>query len=111
MVGGYGASSAIIGPLATSMIASIGWRATFQILGGAFFVMGIVGTLLMTNPPAGYRPAGWTPPPSVGSRRDFTTAEVLRTQQFYLLWVAYCLGAAAGLLTISQLVLFARRPG
>jgi OFA family oxalate/formate antiporter-like MFS transporter len=111
MVGGYGASSAIIGPLATSMIASVGWRATFQILGGAFFVMGIVGTLLMTNPPAGYRPGGWTPPPSVGSRRDFTTAEVLRTQQFYLLWVAYCLGAAAGLMTISQLVLFARSAG
>ena len=111
MVGGYGASSAIIGPLATTMIGSVGWRATFQILGGAFFLMGLIGTLLMANPPAGYRPAGWTPPPSTVSRRDFTTAEVLRTPQFYLLWVAYCLGATAGLMTISQLVLFARSAG
>src|SRR2546421_5344388 len=61
MVGGYGASSAIIGPLATTMIGSVGWRATFQILGGAFFLMGLIGTLLMGNPPAGYPPVGWTP--------------------------------------------------
>ena len=40
MVGGYGASSAIIGPLATNLIASIGWRTTFQILGLAFLAMG-----------------------------------------------------------------------
>jgi MFS transporter, OFA family, oxalate/formate antiporter len=111
MVGGYGASSAIIGPLATAMIGSIGWRATFQILGAAFFVMGIAGTLLMANPPAGYRPAGWTPPSTAASRREFTTAEVLRTPQFYLLWTAYGLGATAGLMTISQLVLFARSAG
>lgn len=111
MVGGYGASSAIIGPLATAMIASIGWRATFQILGAAFFAMGLVGTLLMANPPAGYRPAGWSPPPSAVSRREFTTVEVLQTPQFYLLWTAYCLGATAGLMTISQLVLFARSAG
>src|SRR5262245_4525099 len=58
MVGGYGASSAIIGPLATAMIGSIGWRATFQILGVAFFVLGMIGTWLMVNPPQGYRPAG-----------------------------------------------------
>src|SRR5262249_10285326 len=111
MVGGYGASSAIIGPLATAMIGSIGWRATFQILGVAFFVMGIAGTLLMATPPAGYRPAGWTPPSTAASRREFATAEILRTPQFYFLWTAYCLGATAGLMTISQLVLFARSAG
>ena len=44
MVGGYGAGSAIIGPLATSLIASIGWRTTFRILGVAFLVMGMSGT-------------------------------------------------------------------
>src|SRR5213083_1574733 len=60
MVGGYGASSAIIGPIATRWIDSIGWRPTFQLLGGAFFVLGMLGTWLMVNPPQGYRPAGWT---------------------------------------------------
>lgn len=111
MVGGYGAGSAIIGPLANNLIASIGWRTTFQILGVAFLAMGMAGTLLMANPPAGYKPEGWTPPPSAAARRDFTTAEVLRTPQFYLLWIAYCLGTTAGLMTISQLVPMARNSG
>src|SRR5437899_4093577 len=61
MVGGYGASSAIIGPIATRLIGSFGWRPTFQILAGLFFVMTMIGTALLRNPPAGYRPAGWQP--------------------------------------------------
>src|SRR6267142_359773 len=31
MVGGYGGGSAIFGPIATALINSVGWRATFQI--------------------------------------------------------------------------------
>ena len=45
------------------------------------------------------------------SRRDYSTADMLRTPTFYALWVAYCLGATAGLMTISQLVPFARAAG
>ena len=52
MVGGYGAGSAIVTPIANSLIASIGWRPTVQILGAAFFVMGMVGTWLMVIWPA-----------------------------------------------------------
>lgn len=111
MVAGYGGGSAVIGPMATNLIVSIGWRPTFQLLAGIFLVMGLVGTWLMTNPPQGYRPAGWTPSAAVAARRDFSTAEMLRTPQFYLLWVAYCLGTTAGQMTISQLVPFARSAG
>lgn len=113
MVAGYGAGSAIIGPVATSLIGSMGWRPTFQILGAVFFVMGMIGTALMRNPPAGYRPAGWTPAAATAavSARDYTPGEMVKTPTFYLLWIAYCLGATAGLMTISQLVPFARNSG
>ena len=115
MVGGYGGGSAIFGPIATALINSVGWRATFQILGVLFFAMGMVGTWLLTNPPAGYRPPGWVPAQTgAGAQRttrEYSTAEMLRTPTFYALWVAYCLGATAGLMTISQLVPFARDAG
>jgi OFA family oxalate/formate antiporter-like MFS transporter len=115
MVGGYGAGSAIFGPVATALVDSVGWRATFQILGVLFFAMGMVGTWLLKNPPAGYRPPGWVPPQTGAAAqrtsREYTTAEMLRTPTFYALWVAYCLGATAGLMTISQLVPFAREAG
>jgi MFS transporter, OFA family, oxalate/formate antiporter len=111
MVGGYGAGSAIIGPIASSLIESVGWRPTFRLLGAAFFVMGMIGTWLLTNPPEGYRPAGWTPAASALQRRDFSTAEMMRTPQFYQLWLAYCLGTTAGQMAISQLIPFARSAG
>jgi OFA family oxalate/formate antiporter-like MFS transporter len=111
MVGGYGAGSAIFGPIATTLIASVGWRPTFRLLGAVFLVMGLVGAWLLENPPQGYRPAGWTPPPSAALGSDYSTAEMLRTPQFLALWVAYALGATAGQMTISQLVPFARSAG
>src|SRR5260221_1640973 len=61
-VGGYGAGSAIFGPLSSKvLIPDYGWRETFMILGAIFFVMTMIGAFLLKNPPAGYRPAGWSP--------------------------------------------------
>ncbi|HYX70195.1 MAG TPA: OFA family MFS transporter, partial [Terriglobales bacterium] len=109
-VAGYGGGSAIFGPLANSyLIPSVGWRTTFQILGAVFFVMTVFGAFLLKNPPAGYKPAGWTPAPaskSAATTHEFTPSETLRTSAFYFMWVAYALGCAAGLMVISQLIPF-----
>src|SRR5579864_5841165 len=93
-VGGYGAGSAIFGPLAQlKLIPAYGLPATFRILGAVFLVMTTVGALLLRNPPAGYRPDGWTPEAtrSAVSARDFIPQEMLRTSTFYLMWVGYAL--------------------
>jgi OFA family oxalate/formate antiporter-like MFS transporter len=111
MVGGYGAGSAILGPLATRLIAGMGWRPTFQILGATFLVMTTIGTALVKNPPPEYRPANWVPAPGVASRADFAAGEMLATPTFWALWFAYALGTTAGQMTISQLVPFARSAG
>jgi OFA family oxalate/formate antiporter-like MFS transporter len=113
-VGAYGAGSAIIGPVASHLMESIGWRPTFRLLGVAFSVVGTTGAWLLKNPPKGYRPAGWRLPTIAGgatSPSEVPTREMLRTTTFYALWVAYCLGATAGMMTISQLVPFARSAG
>jgi len=112
MVGGYGAGSAILGPLATSMVSAIGWRPTFRILGAIFFVMTMIGTALLKNPPAGYRPPNWRAAhEAAASARDVATIDMVSTPTFYCLWVGFCLGTTAGLMTISQLVPFARNAG
>jgi OFA family oxalate/formate antiporter-like MFS transporter len=113
-VGGYGAGSAIFGPLSSKvLIPAYGWRSTFMILGCVFFIMTMVGSFLLKNPPTGYRPAGWSPVAAAASAtsRDFAPGEVLRTPTFYFLWMAYALGASAGLMVISQLVPFAKSQG
>ena len=113
-VGGYGAGSAIFGPLSQlKLIPAYGLPATFQILGGVFLVMTMVGAFLLKNPPPGYKPAGWTSAAgqAAGPSRDFSPGEVLATPTFYLMWVAYALGCSAGLMVISQLVPFATSVG
>ncbi len=114
-VGGYGAGSAIFGPLSASyLIPAFGWRATFQILGGIFLVMTIIGAFLLKNPPAGYKPAGWVPAASskaAATTYDFSPGETLRTPTFYFMWIAYAFGCTAGLMVISQLVPFAKSVG
>jgi len=114
-VGGYGAGSAIFGPLAQlKLIPAYGLPATFRILGAIFLVMTLIGAFLLKNPPAGYKPAGWVPAAtskSAASTHEFSPGETLHTRSFYLMWVAYALGCSAGLMVISQLVPFAKSAG
>ncbi|MBE0656640.1 MAG: OFA family MFS transporter [Bryobacteraceae bacterium] len=113
-VGGYGAGSAIFGPLAQlKLIPEYGLSTTFQILGAIFFLMTMAGALLLRNPPAGYKPAGWSPAAAqtAALARNFTPGEMLRTRTFYLMWLGYALGCSAGLMVISQLVPFAKSAG
>ena len=112
-VGGYGAGSALFGPLSNLyLIPTYGVHTTFKILGGIFLVMTVIGAFLLKNPPAGYKPAGWTPAPATAktsaTTQEFTPSEVLRTPAFYFMWIAYALGTSAGLMVISQLVPFAK---
>ena len=113
VVGGYGAGSGIYGPLAREvLIPAYGWQGTMQISAAVFLVMTLVAAWLLRNPPAGYKPPTAAPAPAAGAPaaaaapvgHDFATGEMVRTPTFYLLWIAYCLGAAAGLMVISQLV-------
>ena len=114
-VGGYGAGSAIFGPLAQlKLIPAYGLPTTFRILGAIFLVMTMIGALLLKNPPVGYRGASLTRTASVvhlAIAHEFTPTETLRTPTFYLMWVGYALGCSAGLMVISQLVPFAKSVG
>jgi OFA family oxalate/formate antiporter-like MFS transporter len=110
-VAGYGGGSAIFGKLALNyLIPAYGWRSTFEILGGIFLVMTLFGAFLLKNPPAGYKPAGWSPATATAKAAattyEFTPAETLRTPTFYFMWVAYALGCSAGLMVISVLIPF-----
>lgn len=109
-VAGYGGGSAVFGKLALNyFVPAYGWRETFMILGGIFFVMTMIGAFLLRNPPVGYKPAGWTPAPaskSAATTHEFPPSETLKTPTFYFMWVAYALGCSAGLMVISMLVPF-----
>ncbi|MEO0025799.1 MAG: OFA family MFS transporter [candidate division WOR-3 bacterium] len=104
-VAGFGAGALIVGPLARAMIDAIGPFATFRYLGVVYLILVLIGALILRNPPAGYRPEGWNPPqPAAGAsiRTDYTAGQMLATIQFWLIWLTYFAGCAAGLMIIGQ---------
>ncbi|MBM4091521.1 MAG: OFA family MFS transporter [Planctomycetes bacterium] len=119
-VAGFGAGAFFFAPLAKALIAGgfyellgaklfalpkLGVFNTFMALGIIFLVAVIAGALLLRNPPAGYVPAGWTPPqPKAGGvRKDsYTPTEMLKTPVFWILWLTYFAGCTAGLQVIMK---------
>lgn len=106
---GFGAGSMIGAPVGTALIDKVGVYGTFAIFGISFGVLVVLSGALLRNPPAGYRPAGWTPPaPAAGkpaaARYDYTPSEILGVPQTYLLWFTFLMWASIGLMAISQAV-------
>lgn len=107
-VAGFGAGALVFTPIAKTFITMSGIMPTFMYLGIIFLVAVVLGAQLMVVPPAGFKPAGWNPPaPAAGAKAasggDFTTGEMLKTPQFYFLWITYFAGCTAGLMIIMNI--------
>lgn len=112
-VAGFGAGALIFTPVAKSLIASAGVLNTFAYLGIIFGICVILGAQLLTNPPPGYKPAGWNPPVQVDKKvsADYSTGEMIKTPQFYIIWISYLFGCAAGLMIIGNALPIAKAQG
>jgi OFA family oxalate/formate antiporter-like MFS transporter len=102
-VAGFGGGGLILAPIARSLIDGVGIFNTFAALGVIFLVVVVAASIILRNPPQGYVPAGWTPPAtSQMTKESFSTAQMLRSPQFALIWVMYFFGCLAGLMIIGQ---------
>lgn len=105
VVSGFGLASVYASPLAKYLMG-ISFDTMLLTLGIAFLVVVVGLAQLLKAPPAGYIPAGYTPPAPVangGKKEEFLPKEMLSTVQFYMLWFMYACGAGAGLMIISKL--------
>ncbi len=83
----FGFSVVLFTPVATALITSLGVASTFRVLAIVFAIVCAGASLIVGNPPAGYLPAGYTPAQTTLAKKQYTTREVLRTPQFYLITV------------------------
>jgi MFS family permease len=93
----------------TSLFGLPGVQSVFFIYGIVFAALVLLGSIVMVDPPEGYRPAGWTPAHTAAAARaggGFTPAEMLRTPQFYAIWLVFASSAIAGLMVIYCIQLF-----
>jgi MFS family permease len=104
---GFGGGAMIGAPLAQILIAYFrtdtdpGVWQTFAVMGGIYFVAMMAGAFGYRVPPAGWQPAGWTPPkPNV--RAMITHGQVHlkdahKTRAFWCVWVVLCMNVSAGI--------------
>jgi OFA family oxalate/formate antiporter-like MFS transporter len=127
VVAGFGLASVYIAPLAQSLITSQGLSVAMMILGAAFVVVVCGLSQLLRNPPPDHqRDALGAPPPAKGNAKattgvdagakavadappipkpaavDYGVGQMLRTRQFWLLWLMFMLAAGAGLMFIGK---------
>jgi MFS family permease len=87
-------------------------QSTFVLYGIVFIIMVVLGGLVMVNPPEGWLPEGWTPPKAEDAKVsatgsvNFTSKQMLKTPQFFMIWSVFVLSGLAGLMVIYCIKLF-----
>jgi len=104
MAAGFGGGTALFIPFISSMIASRGYQSTF-IATGLFQGLVIVTVAQFLRHPSIQAVAPATPVAGGTSqlgRKHFTTFEMLRTPQFYVMYAMFVLMATGGLLVTAN---------
>ncbi len=88
-----------------------GVQAVFLIYGVTFLLIVLLGSIVMINPPDGFKPAGWNPPaPSATNAAtgavDLTESQMLVTPQYWMLLLMFISSGMAGLMVIGCISLF-----
>jgi OFA family oxalate/formate antiporter-like MFS transporter len=96
----------------TNVFGLPGVQSVFLIYGVAFLVLVLLGSIVMVNPPAGWKPAGWNPDAAAaggakaGVVADLTGSQMAGTPQYWGLLLMFTGSAMAGLMVIGCIRLF-----
>jgi MFS transporter, OFA family, oxalate/formate antiporter len=103
MAAGFGGGTALFIPFISSMIASSGYQSAFIATGLLQGLVIVAVAQFLRHPPPEPATAGKTgAAPSEIGRRHFTTMEMLRTPQFYVMYTMFVLMATGGLLVTAN---------
>lgn len=112
IVSSLGFGGLVFTPIAEAVIYKIGVLSTFTLFGFLFILVNWVGSVFIKNPPEGFQPEGWTPPPQRDGiiAQSFTPREALKTPQFYMVTIALMCATAAGSMMIPMAKILGLQP-
>ncbi|WP_396431346.1 OFA family MFS transporter [Limnohabitans sp.] len=108
-VGGFGLAAVYLAPLTGKLISVFGISETFLILGIGVLLVAFPMTMMMDNPPATFMAN--PPKNSVMSHtktppqksNDLNWQKIVKTKEFYLLWIMFAFSSSAGVMMIGHL--------
>jgi MFS family permease len=102
---GFGGGAFLAGYLNVYFMDRLGVAKTIIALGVAYFIIMMIGAAIIRRPPAGWKPAGWTPPTKAQKMitdRNLTRNAAIQTVQFFLLWAILFINVTAGIGILAQ---------
>jgi OFA family oxalate/formate antiporter-like MFS transporter len=103
MTAGFGGGTALFIPFIQSSIRGNGYQATFLASGILQGIVIAVVAQFLRHPSASTAPVqGGSNVAATVEKKQFTTMEVLRTPQFYVMYIAFVLMATGGLLVTAN---------
>lgn len=111
---GFGAGSLIFSPIAILMITNWDWVLAFRSLGVIFLIVILVASRYLKNPPTGWQSSQILTTDAnkgVNNIIDIKWNRMLKTSDFWALWVIFCFSASAGLMVIGHLAAFVEEVG
>ncbi|MGQ9479088.1 MAG: L-lactate MFS transporter [Thermoproteota archaeon] len=109
VVMGFGMSTLLFAPLETVLIKEMGISKTFLIFGILLLTVSVTAAFFLENPPRDLAiPVSGA---NTGSAIDYTFREMVKTPQFYILWVMFFFMSTAGLMVIGHVAAFAGESG
>lgn len=100
MAAGFGGGTALFIPIITDLLATRGYQSTFAATGLVQGLVIVAAAQFMRHPPSAA--AGRKAATAVPARRQYTTLEVLRTREFYTMYVMFVLMVTGGLLVTAN---------
>jgi OFA family oxalate/formate antiporter-like MFS transporter len=104
VVAGFGLASVYIAPLAKFLLGAYGLQQSMLYFGIGFVAITCFFGMFLANPPAGYvaDPSAVNNSAKAIVKEDKSPSQILKTAQFYVLWVCFFIGAGAGLMVIGS---------
>ncbi len=103
---GFGLAAIYLAPLTSALITHLGIQTSFMILGAGVLAIAVPLACTINNPPAGYvepKLKAGQEAKVVAKVANLSWKAMLKTPQFYALWLMYALAASVGLMIIGNI--------
>lgn len=105
---GVGASAVFYSPVFNALLNNFGIQKAFMFLGILALIIAVLLAQLLKNPPVGYIPKDSGTPvenkaASANAPKDMDWKAMIKTPNFYKLWIMFAFASSAGLMIIGHI--------